>query len=119
LTTSKQIGFPQAFAKRNNVADYEGAILYWNAPAKAIIVRFTNDVSAKGFIKLVKSDRYGAYLSVSTFLAAYSLDPAEYERRYDYERVNSSKLGIETEDPMYVFVLRKLRSNEQAEVTDA
>lgn len=107
LTTSKQIGFPQAFTKRNNVHDFEGAILYWHPEQKVIAVRFTNDMSQKGVLKLVKSDRYGAYVSVSTFLATYSIDPKEHQRRYDYEKVDPTLFSLDTEDPMFVFQLVK------------
>jgi len=107
LTTSKQIGFPQAFTKRHNVHDFEGAILYWHPEQKAIAVRFTNDMSLKGVLKLVKSDRYGAYVSVSTFLATYSIDPKEYQRRYDYEKVDPALFSLDTDDPIFVFQLVK------------
>lgn len=107
LTTSKQIGFPQAFTKKHNVHDYEGAILYWHPDQRAIAVRFTNDMDQKGVLKLIKSDRYGAYVSVSTFLATYGIEPKEHQRRYDYEKVDPALFSLETTDPIFVFQLIK------------
>ncbi|MBL8122410.1 hypothetical protein JNM87_06730 [Candidatus Saccharibacteria bacterium] len=112
LTTSKQIGFPQAFTKKHSLLDYEGVLLYWNPEQKAVAVRFTNDMDAKGVMKLVKSDRYGAYVSVSTFLATYSIDPKEYQRRYDYDQVDPGLFGLTTQDPVFVFVLEPLLKQE-------
>lgn len=117
LTTSKQIGFPQAFTKKNSVHDYEGVLLYWNPEQKAVAVRFTNDMSPQGVMKLVKSDRYGAYVSVSTFLATYGIDPKAYQRRYDYESVQPALFSLETTDPMFVFQLIELNKEVPSEVS--
>jgi hypothetical protein len=114
LTTSKQIGFPQAFTKKHSLLDYEGVLLYWNPEQKAVAVRFTNDMDTKGVMKLVKSDRYGAYVSVSTFLATYSIDPKEYQRRYDYDQVGPALFGLDTQDPIFVFVLKPLLKPEDS-----
>lgn len=108
LTTSKQIGFPQAFTKKHGIHDYEGVLLYWNADQKVVAVRFTNDMSPQGVMKLVKSERYGAYISVSTFLATYGIDPKKYQRRYDYEKVDPTLFALETTDPMFTFQLVEL-----------
>ncbi len=113
LTTSKQIGFPQAFAKKHALLDYEGVLLYWNDEQKVIAVRFTNDMDEKGVMKLVKSDRYGAYVSVSTFLATYSIDPKKYQRRYDYEQAKPELFGLDTKDPVFVFQLLPLTMPEE------
>ncbi len=115
LTTSKQIGFPQAFTKKNNVHDYEGVLLYWHPDQKVVAVRFTNDMSPKAVMKLVKSDRYGAYVSVSTFLATYGIDPKKYQRRYDYESVDPALFSLDTTDPMFIFQLIELNKEVQSE----
>lgn len=108
LTTSRQIGFPQAFTRKHNVHDYEGLILYWEPEAKAIAVEFTNDVSQQGFTKLVKSDKYGAYAGISTFLSTHSIEPKDYERRYDYEKIDPSLIGAAPESAVFVFqIVRK------------
>lgn len=105
LTTSKQLGFPQAFAQKQHVHDYEGIILYWEPELKAIAVQFTNNVAEKGFIKLVKSEKYGAYAGVSTFLATHSLDPKKFERRYDYEEIRPDQIGAPSDTKVFVFKL--------------
>lgn len=117
LTTSKQIGFPQAFTKKNNIHDYEGVLLYWHPDIKAIAVRFTNDMSPKAVMKLVKSDRYGAYVSVSTFLATYGIDPKVYQRRYDYEVLDPSLLSLDTTDPIFVFQLVDINKEVANEIS--
>ncbi len=105
LTTSRQIGFPQAFTRKHNIQAYEGVILYWEPMAKAIAVEFTNDISQSGFTKLVKSERYGAYAGVSTFLSTHSLEPKDYQRRYDYEKIDPNLIGAAAGSPVFVFQL--------------
>jgi len=111
LTTSRQIGFPQAFTRKHNVHDYEGIILYWEPNAKAIAVEFTNDVSQSGFTRLVKSEKYGAYAGISTFLSTHSLEPKNYERRYNYEKIEPSLIGASPESSVFVFQL--IRKNKE------
>jgi hypothetical protein len=115
LTTSRQMGFPQAFTKKHNVHDYDGIILYWEPASQAIAVEFTNDVSQSGFIKLVKSDKYGAYAGISTFLSTHSLEPKDYQRRYDYEKIDASLIGAAQESAVFVFQLVKTKEEEAYE----
>lgn len=105
LTTSKQIGFPQAFARKHGIHDYEGVILYWESESKAVAVEFTNDISQRGFTRMVKSDKYGAYAGVSTFLSTHSIDPKSYQRRYDYQKIDPGLIGASASSPVFVFQL--------------
>lgn len=105
LTTSRQIGFPQAFARKHNIHAFEGIILYWEPDSKAIAVEFTNDVGQKGFTKMVKSEKYGAYAGISTFLSTHSIEPKDYQRRYDYQKIDPNLIGASAESPVFVFQL--------------
>lgn len=105
LTTSRQIGFPQAFTRKHDIHAYEGVILYWERDAKAIAVEFTNDITQSGFTRLVKSDKYGAYAGISTFLSTHSLEPKDFQRRYDYEKIEPSLIGAAPESLVFVFQL--------------
>lgn len=116
LTTSRQIGFPQAFTRKHNIHDYEGVILFWEPASKAIAIEFTNDISQKGFIKMVKSEKYGAYAGVSTFLSTHSLNPKDYKRRYDYQKIDPNLIGASSDSPVFVF---ELIENEKKEENEA
>lgn len=105
LTTSRQIGFPQAFTRKHNIHDYEGIILYWEPESKAIAVEFTNDISQSGYTKMVKSEKYGAYAGISTFLSTHSINPKDYQKRYDYEKIDPSLIGASQDSPVFVFEL--------------
>ncbi|MGI8633800.1 MAG: hypothetical protein ACR2KZ_00205 [Segetibacter sp.] len=107
LTTSKQLGFPQAFTRKHNIHDYEGIILYWEPEEKAIAVQFTNMADEKGFIRTVKNEKYGAYAGISTFLATHSIIPKDYQRRYDYEKILPSLIGAPDESQVFVFKLKE------------
>ena len=105
LTTSRQIGFPQAFARKHMVHDFEGIILYWEPISKSIAVEFTNDISQKGFTRIVKSEKYGAYAGISTFLSTHSLNPRNYQRRYDYQKIDPTLIGAPEGSSVFVFKL--------------
>lgn len=105
LTNSRQLGFPQAFSKKHGIHSYEGLILYWEPDSKSIAVQFTNNETEKGFIRLVKNEKYGVYAGISTFLSTHSLDPKSYERRYDYEEVAPEKFGAPEDSKVFVFQL--------------
>lgn len=105
LTTSKQLGFPQAFTKKHGIHDYEGIVLYWEPEDRAIAVQFTTNIAEQGFIKLVKNEKYGAYAGISTFLATHSIDPKKFERRYEYDEVRSEQIGAPEDTKVFVFKL--------------
>lgn len=115
LTTSRQIGFPQAFARKHAVHDFEGIILYWEPNSKAIAVEFTNDIDQKGFTRIVKSEKYGAYAGISTFLSTHSIEPKNYQRRYNYEKIDPSLIGASSVSPVFVFKLIELDKEVQNE----
>ncbi|CAN5668287.1 hypothetical protein BH23PAT2_BH23PAT2_00900 [soil metagenome] len=106
LTTSKQLGFPQAFAKKHGIHEFEGVVLYWEPDSKAIAVQFTNNVAEKGFIRTVKNEKYGAYAGISTFLATHSIDPTQYQRRYDYDVVEPLQIGAPADSKVFVLSLK-------------
>lgn len=114
LTTSRQLGFPQAFTRKHNIHEYEGVILYWGPEQKAIAVEFTNNVDQKGFIRTVKNEKYGAYAGVSTFLATHSIEPKLYERRYEYEKIQPSLIGAPEESQVFVFELKEKEVKHEA-----
>lgn len=115
LTTSKQLGFPQAFTKKHNIHDFEGVVLYWEPDLKAIAVQFTNNVGEQGFIRTVKNEKYGAYAGISTFLATHSLDPKQYQRRYDYDQIDPNLIGAQDDCKVFVFRLIPKEKGEYEE----
>lgn len=68
-------------------------------------MEFTNDISQKGFTRIVKSEKYGAYAGISTFLSTHSIEPKDYQRRYNYQKIDPSLIGASTGSPVFVFEL--------------
>lgn len=114
LTASKQIGFPRAFMDKNSLKSYDGVVLYWEPAARAIAVRFTNNgtESSKSISKLVKSQKYGSYVGAANFLSTNSINPKDYEHRYDYKEIEPDLIGADVDDKVFVFQLKDVRKED-------
>lgn len=88
ITKSNQLNFPAAFYSINNLVGKKGAMLYYNKNAQKIAIQFTDEVNEKGFkLTLSNNGRYGAYMSVRSFMTLNGIDTKKYAARYDYEKL--------------------------------
>jgi hypothetical protein len=89
ITKSNQLNFPAAFYSINNLDGKKGAMLYFNKVAQKIAVQFIDEVNDKGFkLALSNNGKYGAYVSVRSFLTLNNIEMPRYAGRYDYEKID-------------------------------
>ena len=88
ITKSNQLNFPAAFYSINGLDGKKGAMLYYNKETHKIAVQFTDEVNDKGFkLALSNNGKYGAYISIRSFLTLNNIETLRYAGRYDYEKI--------------------------------
>lgn len=92
-----QLGFNQGAIEKFNLKDYDYAVLFYDREAKKIGVKFTNDNSEEGVVKVVRRPTGGASISAKAFLVHYEIAHSE-TKKYDVE--------YDRDNDLYVITLR-------------
>lgn len=88
LTKSNQLNFPAAFYSINGLDGKKTALLYFNKNMQKIAVQFTDELDDKGFkLTLSNGGKYGAYISIRSFLTLNNIEVPRHAGRYDYEKI--------------------------------
>lgn len=110
ITKSNQLNFPAAFYSINNLDGKKGAMLYFNKATQKIAIQFTDDINDKGFkLTLSNNGKYGAYISVRSFMTLNGIDSKRYAARYDYEKLSDT-------DGQPIFVIDLTKGEEGGDV---
>jgi len=110
ITKSNQLNFPAAFYSINGLEGKKGAMLYFNKGAQKVAVQFTDEVIDKGFkLALSNNGKYGAYISIRSFLTLNNIEMPRYAGRYDYEKLADGSGNI-------FFVIDLMKREDGSEV---
>lgn len=91
ITKSNQLNFPAAFYSINKLDGKKGAMLYYNKDAKKIAIQFIDVVNDQSFkLTLSNNGKYGAYISVRSFLTLNNIEMPQNAGRYDYKVVTGA-----------------------------
>lgn len=78
--------------------------MYWDKEKKAIAVGFTNENDLSAY-PVVFTRQYGAFISASRFFRANQINPAEYARRYPYQRLPAKVVGLQGDSDVFCWPL--------------
>jgi hypothetical protein len=93
ITKSNSIGLPTFFCKKNNVANFKYAVLFWDKEKKAIGIQLTNDEEEKSKFRIMHHKKYGASIIARSFFKTYDINTEEYRGRYNWEKPDIEGVG--------------------------
>ena len=107
VTRSRVIGLPTQFCDLNSIKDYVYAVLYYDKTNNAIGIKFTNDPSEPGKIKITKNNKgYGAHIPATSFFKANRINTKKYAGRYEHKKVNVDE-GNNQKTTVFAFNLKE------------
>lgn len=77
-----QIGFNEGCLVRYDLKQYKYAVLYYDKDNKKIGIKFTNNKTDDGAMKVIFRETGGASISANAFLGFYNIDHTK-TKRYD------------------------------------
>lgn len=86
LTASRSIGLPTKFYEENNINNYKYVVLFYDEEQMVIGLKFTSDEVEPHKYTIIKGDKYGASVVVTSFFKKYNLDPKMYRGKYEWEK---------------------------------
>lgn len=115
VTSSSSFGLTSKFCQDINIDQYAYVSLYYDPSAKAIGLHFHSDSGDPHKFKVIKSKKYGAYISASSFFKANDLEAPRYRGRYDWKKEVMPEVG-----DLYVIDLKVTHEADQTDqpVTD-
>lgn len=115
ITTAKQFNFPSAMYKKNNLAKYKAAKLFYNKKDRKIGIEFIQ-AQEEGSFKLITSGedgKHGAYIVAKSFFFLNDIKPPKKAKRYSYQKVGLKKLGANRPGTMFVVDLNISTGKEE------
>ena len=88
-----QIGLNQGALRRFDLEKFDFAILFYDKDTKKIGIKFSNDDTEKGTIKITKRKNGGMSFSGLSFLNYYGIDYSE-TKKYDLEHDKDNGLYV-------------------------
>ncbi len=108
VTRSNHVGFPTAFYKDNNVANYKYAVLFYDSDRNSIAIHFTNDEMETGKFSIMRNSRdYGGGVVATSFFKSHRIDTKKYAQRYDYQKISFADAGLPGEGDLFVIDLKE------------
>lgn len=109
ITAAKQFNLPSAMYRKNNLAQYKAARLFYNKQDKKIGLEFITELE-EGAFKLIQSGengKYGAYIVAKNFFFLNDLRPPKQAKRYEYQKINLRDLGADRDGTIFVIDLKE------------
>ncbi len=112
LTTARHFNFPSAMHRKNKLAKFKSARLYYNRKENQIGIEFIPGLE-EGAFKLIPSGenaKYGAYIVAKSFFFLNDIKAPKKAQRYDYHKTSLKKLGAKRPGTLFVINLTKKES---------
>jgi hypothetical protein len=104
VTKTGRIGLSRWFITTHGIKNGARAYMYWDKEKKAIAVGFTNENDPSAY-PVIFTRQYGAFINASRFFRANQVNPAEYARRYPYQRLPAKVVGLQRDSDVFCWVL--------------
>lgn len=105
ITSKGRIGFNKSFCAKQNLSQYNQAVLYWNSAENEIgVAPATGKPDSKKPRLIFDKRGYGAHLNALNFFLTYNVDLGKVNGQYEYRKVPLKKFGIEHDG--YMFILK-------------
>lgn len=94
ITRIGNLGISALFYEEKNVRDFKWAVLYYDSENKIIGIRFTNNQSDPGKLKIVHyKEGKGAAINGKSFFGNYNINTQECNGRYAWKKEIISDIG--------------------------
>ena len=88
VTRNRVIGLPTQFCEINSIQDFMYAVLFYDKTNNAIGIKFTNEITETGKIKITKNNQgNGAHIPATSFFKANRINTKKYAGRYEHKKV--------------------------------
>ena len=115
ITKGGHIGFPSGFYHDNKINRFSYATLFYDQDKKAIGISFSY-AKEEGSISISthSNEKYGGYISATSFFKGSGLSPEQHRGRYEYKKIGMQEAGLGGTGKLFIISLKDEDKDEEA-----